>query len=95
MEYFSARDFHLDTDLILIIQWFHFSIYTFQKEVEVDKALMKGGSFKLNMHPRDYFDENPYKTDKPLPPVRKATPTKEPTKPFRPSNPGKLVIFHF
>ncbi|XP_075248231.1 cilia-and flagella-associated protein 96-like [Convolutriloba macropyga] len=63
----------------------------FKKEVEVDKALMKGGSFKLNMHPRDYFDENPYKTDKPLPPVRKATPTKEPTKPFRPSNPGKLL----
>ena len=21
---------------------------------------MKGGVFKLNMHPRDYFDRNPY-----------------------------------
>ncbi|XP_063725989.1 cilia-and flagella-associated protein 96-like isoform X2 [Symsagittifera roscoffensis] len=63
----------------------------FRKENEAAKSRMKGGSFKLNMAPREFFDENPFKSDKNLPPVRKATPTKEPAKPFRPSNPGKLL----
>lgn len=63
----------------------------YKKELAVDKSKMKGGAFKLNGAPKDFFDENPYKTDKPLPPVRKATPTKEPTPPFKPSNPGKLL----
>ena len=26
--------------------------------------MMKGASFKLNLHPNAYFDGNPYKTDK-------------------------------
>jgi len=26
--------------------------------------MMKGASFKLNLHPKAFFDGNPYKTDK-------------------------------
>ena len=25
---------------------------------------MKGGPFKLNSHPKDYFEENPFKSDR-------------------------------
>lgn len=58
------------------------------------KSQLKAGSFRLNMHPADYFDGNPFRSDKPLPPVRKSTSAltkKEIPTPFKPSNPGKLV----
>ncbi|KAG9347003.1 hypothetical protein JZ751_005930 [Albula glossodonta] len=38
---------------------------------------MKGGAFRLNLHPKDCFDGNPYKLDKPLPPVKKTEEKKE------------------
>lgn len=62
-----------------------------RKETELAKKQMKGGSFKLNMHPKEYFDENPFRSDKPLPPPKKISAPKETAKPFRPSNPGKLL----
>lgn len=52
---------------------------------------MKGGAFKLNMHPTDYFDENPYRGDRPLPPAKKQSDHKIDVKPFKPSSPGKNV----
>merc|ERR1712178_470301 len=60
-------------------------------ESEAAKGRMRGGSFKLNMHPKDYFDENPFRSDKPIPPERKSAPPREGSKPFRPSNPGKSL----
>jgi len=53
--------------------------------------MTKGGAFRLNMAPRVYFDENPYKNDKPLPPAKKAFEKKLDLKPFKPSSPAKLV----
>ena len=52
---------------------------------------MKGGAFKLNMHPKAYFDGNPFMSDKPLPPVKKLPSEKKDVKPFRPSHPAKSV----
>ena len=54
---------------------------------------MKGAAFKLNMHPNAYFDHNPFKSDKPLPPAKSASSGKSDVKPFRPSNPGKQVHY--
>ncbi|RUS74435.1 hypothetical protein EGW08_017800 [Elysia chlorotica] len=65
-----------------------------KKEVSQHKAQMKAGAFHLNMHPTDYFDGNPYRSDKPLPPVRKTVgevTKKDGLTPFKPSNPGKLL----
>lgn len=62
-----------------------------KKENEQHKSLMKGGSFKLNMHPRQYFDANPYQTDKPLPPLKRTGSAKRDVKPFKPSSPPKMA----
>ncbi|XP_050394507.1 UPF0602 protein C4orf47 homolog isoform X2 [Patella vulgata] len=61
-----------------------------RKEIEIHRKSVKGGSFKLNMHPQAYFDHNPYKSDKNLPPLRKVSSAgKRDLKPFKPSSPGK------
>jgi len=62
-----------------------------RKEQQSHKAQLKGGAFKLNMHPKDYFDSNPYHTDKPLPPIKKSASGKRDVKPFKPSSPAKAV----
>jgi len=43
------------------------------------------------MAPRDFFDENPYKNDKPLPPARRLSEKRLDLKPFKPSSPAKTV----
>ena len=35
-----------------------------QKENDTAKKKVKGGPLKLNTHPKDLFDENPYRSDK-------------------------------
>ncbi|XP_068134796.1 cilia-and flagella-associated protein 96 [Hyperolius riggenbachi] len=60
-----------------------------KKESEGHKSRLKGGAFRLNLHPKDFFDGNPYRTDKPLPPLRKKEAKKEAVKPFKPSSPAK------
>ena len=51
-----------------------------------------GGPFKLNMHPRATFTDNPFKLDKPLPAVRKPSEKTIPINtPFKPSSPSKKV----
>ncbi|XP_070544417.1 cilia-and flagella-associated protein 96-like [Ptychodera flava] len=62
-----------------------------RKEQLGHKSMLKGGSFKLNMHPKDYFDGNPYRTDKPLPPLKKTGSAKKDVKPFKPSSPAKHI----
>ena len=34
-----------------------------QKEMEGSLKARKGGAYKLNLHPKAYFDGNPYKSD--------------------------------
>ncbi|CAG2206768.1 UPF0602 protein C4orf47,UPF0602 protein C4orf47 homolog [Mytilus edulis] len=61
-----------------------------KKELAAHKAALKGDSFKLNMHPKSYFDSNPYHTDKPMSRKGSASITKKLDGPkFKPSNPGK------
>ena len=62
-----------------------------QKENEAHRKALKGGAFKLNMHPTTYFDGNPFKSDRPLPPAKSEKSAKPDVKPFRPSHPGKKV----
>ena len=69
------------------------TICALQKENEAHKRALKGGSFKLNMHPKDLFDENPFRSDKPLPNIKKTDAPPKDVKPFKPSSPGKNVIF--
>lgn len=61
---------------------------------------MKAGVFKLNMHPKDYFDRNPFHEDGKGGRNRsehrersKSAPSDK--KPFRFSSPGKTVRFSF
>ncbi|XP_009890070.1 PREDICTED: UPF0602 protein C4orf47 homolog [Charadrius vociferus] len=60
-----------------------------KKAQEEHKRLLKGGPFKLNLYPQEYFDMNPYFNDKPLPPVKKPPPEKPIAPPFKPSSPAK------
>ena len=64
-----------------------------QKEIASHKNATKGGPFKLNMHPRAYFDANPYNSDKlPKRSSSAGLPSKkDDSKPFKPSSPGKKV----
>lgn len=57
--------------------------------------MAKGGPFKLNLYPQDYFDMNPYFNDKPLPPVKKPPPEKPIAPPFKPSSPAKKVSLSY
>lgn len=56
------------------------------------KSQMKGGPFRLNLHPRECFDSNPYKHNKPLP-LSNMTEEKKThfAVPFKPTNPSKKV----
>ncbi|NXO02881.1 CD047 protein, partial [Rhinopomastus cyanomelas] len=62
-----------------------------KKAQEEHRRLMKGGPFKLNLHPQEYFDPNPYFSDKSLPPVKKPPARKPIAPPFKPSSPAKKV----
>ncbi|XP_069795641.1 cilia-and flagella-associated protein 96 isoform X1 [Narcine bancroftii] len=54
------------------------------------KDTFLGGPFRLNLYPKDHFDNNPYSTDKILPAVKIALPAKKTEPPFKPTSPGKL-----
>ncbi|KAM6075624.1 cilia-and flagella-associated protein 96-like [Chlamydotis macqueenii] len=61
-----------------------------KKAQEEHKQLVKGGPFKLNLYPQQYFDRNPYFSDKVLPPLKKTPPVKPVVvPPFKPSSPAK------
>ncbi|XP_069349464.1 cilia-and flagella-associated protein 96 [Eulemur rufifrons] len=61
----------------------------YKKENEEHRSLVKGSPFKLNLYPREYFDMNPYFSEKPLPPIKKEVKKKLIPSPFKPSSPGK------
>ncbi|AWP12536.1 putative UPF0602 protein C4orf47 -like [Scophthalmus maximus] len=65
-----------------------------KKEAAIHRSKLRDGPFKLNLHPRDYFQGNPYHSDKPLspahkplPPVQKVSPV-----PFKPPSPSKRPL---
>lgn len=60
-----------------------------KKENESHRKNLKGGAFRLNMAPKALFDDNPYRSDRALPPVKKDGAGKMDVKPFKPSSPGK------
>ncbi|XP_023670472.1 cilia-and flagella-associated protein 96 [Paramormyrops kingsleyae] len=62
-----------------------------KKEIVANRALVKGGVFRLNLHPKEYFERNPYKLDAPLPPVKTTDIKKNFTVPFKPSSPSKKM----
>ncbi|XP_016066816.1 PREDICTED: UPF0602 protein C4orf47 homolog [Miniopterus natalensis] len=61
----------------------------YKKENEQHHRLVKGTPFKLSLYPREYFDANPYFTEKPLPPIRKTEKKEVISGPFKPPSPGK------
>ncbi|XP_053515947.1 UPF0602 protein C4orf47 homolog isoform X2 [Artibeus jamaicensis] len=63
----------------------------FKKKNEEHHRLLKGAPFKLNLYPRDYFDTNPYFSEKPLPPIKKEEKKLAPAGPFKPPSPGKKM----
>ncbi|XP_028815499.1 cilia-and flagella-associated protein 96 isoform X2 [Denticeps clupeoides] len=60
-----------------------------RRETVNHKSKLKGGPFRLNLHPKEYFDTNPYKLDKLLPPEKEKRAKGHFTVPFKPSSPGK------
>lgn len=64
-----------------------------KKEVSDEKKKRKGGPFKLNSHMKEYFDNNPYHSKKPLPPGKDVEPKSSSSKPkpFKPSSPAKSI----
>lgn len=63
-------------------------------DVTDHKKRLKGGAFKLNLHPKQFFDNNPYRLDKPLKVSNSTTSSTAKSlikTPFRPSNPGKKI----
>ncbi|XP_044061280.1 UPF0602 protein C4orf47 homolog isoform X1 [Siniperca chuatsi] len=64
-----------------------------KKEAAIHRSKLKDGPFKLNLHPRDYFQGNPYRSDKPLPPAHKPLQPAQtvPPVPFKPPSPSKKI----
>ncbi|KAK3579519.1 hypothetical protein CHS0354_028348 [Potamilus streckersoni] len=63
-----------------------------KKENAAHKGAMKGPAFRLNMHPKTFFDPSPYTSDRPLgkrAASAGAVTRKDDNKPFKPSSPGK------
>ncbi|XP_068571598.1 cilia-and flagella-associated protein 96 [Cebidichthys violaceus] len=64
-----------------------------EKEAAIHRSKLRDGPFKLNLHPRDYFQGNPYRSDKPLPPSHKPLPAAQKVSavPFKPPSPSKKI----
>ncbi|KAM7417061.1 hypothetical protein PAMA_016935 [Pampus argenteus] len=64
-----------------------------KKEAVIHRSKLRHGPFRLNLHPRDYFQGNPYHGDKPLPPTHKPLPPTQKVSavPFKPSSPSKRI----
>ncbi|KAK2179329.1 hypothetical protein NP493_498g02005 [Ridgeia piscesae] len=59
-----------------------------KSEQEAHRQSLKGSAFKPTLYPMAYFNENPYRSDKPLGPPKKVSPKIQVT-PFKPSSPAK------
>ncbi|XP_035017576.2 UPF0602 protein C4orf47 homolog [Hippoglossus stenolepis] len=64
-----------------------------KREAAIHRSKLRDGPFKLNLHPRDYFQGNPYHSNKPLMPAQKPLPPAQNMSPvpFKPPSPGKRI----
>uniref|UniRef100_A0A3B4D2M2 Cilia-and flagella-associated protein 96 n=2 Tax=Pygocentrus nattereri TaxID=42514 RepID=A0A3B4D2M2_PYGNA len=63
-----------------------------KREIVAHKSMLKGGPFRLNLHPKECFDSNPYKLEKHLPPSKNTEDKKTHfAVPFKPSSPSKRI----
>ncbi|KAJ3606102.1 hypothetical protein NHX12_028145, partial [Muraenolepis orangiensis] len=63
-----------------------------QREAATNRSKFKSGPFKVHLHPKDYFNHNPYFSNQPLPPAQKPLPATKPfLVPFKPSSPTKQI----
>ncbi|KAM9356787.1 cilia-and flagella-associated protein 96 [Symphorus nematophorus] len=64
-----------------------------KREATIHRSKLRNGPFRLNLHPRDYFQGNPYRSDRPLPPAPKPLPPGQKVSPvpFKPSSPSKKI----
>ncbi|XP_034739179.1 UPF0602 protein C4orf47 homolog isoform X1 [Etheostoma cragini] len=64
-----------------------------EKEAAIHSSKFRDGPFKVNLHPGDYFQSNPYRSDKPPPPAYKPLPAAQKLSavPFKPPSPSKKV----
>ncbi|KAK2849569.1 hypothetical protein Q5P01_009403 [Channa striata] len=62
-----------------------------KKDAATHRSKLRDGPFKLNLHPSDYFQANPYGSDRPLPPApRLPSPAHRVSlAPFKPPSPSK------
>ncbi|KAK3722098.1 hypothetical protein QZH41_019843 [Actinostola sp. cb2023] len=62
-----------------------------QRKADMERSIKnrKGAAFKLNLHPKDFFDGNPYKSDTGLPPLKDLRKPIPDFKPFKQSSPAK------
>ncbi|XP_037531034.1 UPF0602 protein C4orf47 homolog [Nematolebias whitei] len=64
---------------------------TLKRQAAIHRSKLRDGPFRSNFHPQDYFQHNPYRSDKPLPPAHKPLPLQKNdfSVPFKPSSPSK------
>ncbi|XP_076877430.1 cilia-and flagella-associated protein 96 [Brachyhypopomus gauderio] len=63
-----------------------------KREMAAHKSKLKGGPFRSNLHPKECFDSNPYKSERPLPASNKSEEKKTHfAVPFKPSSPSKTI----
>lgn len=69
------------------------SVFITQREAAIHQSKCKNGPFTSSLYPRDYFQNNPYRSNRPLPPAHKPLPATQatPPVPFKPSSLAKKV----
>uniref|UniRef100_H2ZYJ8 Cilia-and flagella-associated protein 96 n=1 Tax=Latimeria chalumnae TaxID=7897 RepID=H2ZYJ8_LATCH len=55
----------------------------------IHRKRLMGNPFRINLYPREYFENNPYRSDRPLPPPKRGEISTKITRPFKPSSPAK------
>ncbi|XP_012731715.1 UPF0602 protein C4orf47 homolog [Fundulus heteroclitus] len=64
-----------------------------KREGAIHRSKLKDGPFRISLHPQDYFQGNPYRSHKTLPPAQKPLQLQKnvPMVPFKPSSPSKRI----
>jgi hypothetical protein len=62
-----------------------------KKEMDASAKKRKAGPFKLSSHCKEFFQENPFHSDKTFPSKSAGISNKDKYKPFQPTSPGKII----
>ena len=65
--------------------------FRLQKAIDSHRKALKGGAFRLSSFPQSFFDDNPFRSDRSLPPLQKTEFKSDGLQPFKPSSPAKRV----